>query len=142
MQRPQQIAWLMQEGVHYTRKVVDEAVREYGVTVSQWAVLYRLALHPGLSGAELAREMLFTPQATHQALTTLVRMGLVERKPDPKHARIFRASLTEEGRQLAERCRAASRKIHERLMATFDAEEQRVFADLLERYIGAVSSLD
>jgi DNA-binding MarR family transcriptional regulator len=142
MQRPAQIAWLMQEAVHYTRKAVDEAVRAHGVTVSQWAVLYRLARRPGLSGAELAREMLLTPQAAHQALTTLVRKGLVERKPDPNHARIFRAVLTDDGRRLAERCRADSLAIHGKLMAAFDTDEREAFTDLLRRYIDALATID
>jgi DNA-binding MarR family transcriptional regulator len=142
MQRPLQIGWLMKEAVHYTRKAVDEAVRAHGVTVSQWAVLYQLAERPGLSGAELAREMLLTPQATHQALTTLERMGLVVRKPDPNHARIFRAVLTDNGRRVAERCRADSLKIQRKLVATFDEEEQALLTDLLQRYLRAVATDD
>jgi DNA-binding MarR family transcriptional regulator len=132
----------MKEAFHFTRKAVDEAVRVHGVTVSQWAVLYQLAQHPGLSGAELAREMLLTPQAVHQALTILVRRGLVERTPDVDHARIFRANLTEDGRRIARRCRADSMKIQRKLLATFDAEERTVLTDLLERYVRAMATVD
>jgi DNA-binding MarR family transcriptional regulator len=142
MQHTTQLGWLMKEAVHVTRKAVDEAVRSHGVTVSQWAVLYQLAQHPGLSGAELAREMLLTPQAVHQALTTLVRRGLVERTPDANHARIFRASLTEDGRRIARRCRADSMKIQRKLLATFDDEERTVFCDLLQRYVQAMSTIE
>jgi DNA-binding MarR family transcriptional regulator len=137
-----QLGWLMWEAVRLTRKAVDEAVRSHGVTVSQWAVLYQIAQHPGLSGAELAREMLLTPQAVHQALTTLVRRGLVERTPDANHARIFRATLTDEGRRTASRCRADSIRLHRKLLATFEAEERTVFADLLQRYVQAMSTIE
>ncbi|HET6950309.1 MAG TPA: MarR family winged helix-turn-helix transcriptional regulator [Acidimicrobiales bacterium] len=129
------IGWLMKEAVHHTRKAVDGAVRAHGVTVAQWAVLYQLAEQPGLSGAELAREMLLTPQATHQALATLGRMGLVERTPDPRHAGIHRAVLTEEGRRVADLCGADSLKIQRRILAGFDAEERKVLTGLLERYV-------
>jgi DNA-binding MarR family transcriptional regulator len=142
MQPPTPLGWLMKEAVHFTRKAVDEAVRSHGVTVSQWAVLYQLAQHPGLSGAELAREMLLTPQAVHQALTTLERRGLVSRAPDVDHARIFRATLTDEGLRIARRCRADSMKIQRKLLATFDAEERTLFTDLLERYVRAMSAVD
>ena len=137
-----QLGWLMWEAVRLTRKAVDEAVRSHGVTVSQWAVLYQIAQHPGLSGAELAREMLLTPQAVHQALTTLVRRGLVERTPDANHARIFRTTLTDEGRRTARRCRADSIRLHRKLLATFSAEERRVLAELLQRYVQAMATID
>jgi DNA-binding MarR family transcriptional regulator len=142
MQPPTQLGWLIKEAVHFTRKAVDEAVRSHGVTVSQWAVIYQLAQHPGLSGAELAREMLLTPQAVHQALTALVRRGLVERRPDVDHARIFRSTLTEDGRRIARRCRADSMKIQRKLLAAFDAEERTVFTDLLQRYVQAMATID
>lgn len=137
-----QIASLLYEAVHYTRKAVDEAVRAHGVTVSQWAVLERLARRPGLSGAELARQMLLTPQAAHQTLTTLVRKRLVQREPDPNHARIYRAVLTDEGRHLADLCRADSRAIHRHVLAAFDDEERDVLVALLKRYVDALAALE
>jgi DNA-binding MarR family transcriptional regulator len=142
MPPPTQLGWLMKEAVRLTRKAVDEAVRAHGVTASQWGVLYQLAQHPGLSGAELAREMLLTPQAVHQALMTLVQRGLVERTPDVNHARIFRATLTDEGRRIARRCRADATQIQRKLLAAFDADERTVFTDLLERYVLAMTTLD
>jgi DNA-binding MarR family transcriptional regulator len=129
------VGWLMKEAVYYARKAVDKAVRAHGVSVSQWSVLYQLAEQPGLSGAELARTMLLTPQAAHQALTTLERMGLIERKPDPNHARIFRAALTDDGRRTAERCRADSQRIQRAMVAGFDEDEKAMLIDLLERFL-------
>lgn len=125
----------MNEAAYYARKTVDEAVRVHGVSASQWAVLHRLAERPGQSGAELARQMLVTPQAVHQTITTLVWMGLVERTPDPNHARIFRAVLTEDGRRTAESCRVDALKVQEVLLEPFDEDEQEAFADLLQRYL-------
>mgnify|MGYP001253799682 CR=1 FL=1 len=136
------IASLLYEAVHHTRKTVDEAVRGHGVTVSQWAVLERLARGPGLAGAELARELLLTPQAAHQTLTTLVRKGLIERRPDPNHARIYRAVLTDEGRRLAELCRADSRAIHRQVLAAFDEDERATLIALLQRYVDALAALE
>ena len=135
MARHTSIERLLEEAVHYARKAVDQAVRAHGVTLSQWAVLHELADRPGQSGAELAREMLLTPQGVHQVLTALQWMGLVERTPDPHHARIFRAELTEDGRRTADSCRADSEKVRQALLEPFDEEERAAFADLLERYL-------
>ena len=130
----------MNEAAYYARKTVDEAVRAHGVSASQFAVLHRLAERPGQSGAELAREMLVTPQAVHQTITTLQWMGLVERKPDPNHARIFRADLTEDGRRTADSCRADAAKIQEALLEPFDEDERATFTDLLQRYLDRAQS--
>jgi DNA-binding MarR family transcriptional regulator len=135
MQREPSIERLMDEAVHHARKALDQAVRAHGVSLSQWAVLQQLADRPGLSGAELAREMLLTPQGVHQVLTTLQWMGLVERTPDPHHARIFRADLTDEGRRTAEGCRADVEKVRQALLEPFDDDEQAAFAALLGRFL-------
>jgi DNA-binding MarR family transcriptional regulator len=127
--------WLLKQAVIYTGRAVDAVVRDHGVSVAQWAVLNRLVQHPWLSGAELARLMLISPQAAQQALTTLDEMGLVERTPDPNHGRILRAALTEEGRRVAELCWADSLQIERNLMAPFTAAEREVFTDLLRRYV-------
>jgi DNA-binding MarR family transcriptional regulator len=135
MSRRPHIGWLLKQAVDHTRRAVDEALRDHDVSVAQWAVLNRLSEHPQLSGAELARRMLITPQAAHQALTTLERMGLVQRKPDPDHARIVRAFLTEDGRRITEACRTEVLKVERRLLAGFDADERRAFTDFLVRYV-------
>jgi DNA-binding MarR family transcriptional regulator len=118
-----------------TARAVDGSVRRHGVSFAQWAVLNQLAEQPGLSGAELARTMLITPQAAHQALTTLDRAGLVERKPDPNHRRIIRAVLTEAGRDVADRCRADTIQVEHRVLGTFDTKDQWALLDLLQRYV-------
>jgi DNA-binding MarR family transcriptional regulator len=135
------VGWLMKECVYYARKAVDDAVRPHGVSVSQWALLYQLAERPGLSGAELAREMLITPQAVHQLLTTLQWMGLIERKADPNHARIYRSVLTEDGRRVADRCRAETLRIQRALVEGFDDEERKVLVELLDRFLYTARSL-
>jgi DNA-binding MarR family transcriptional regulator len=138
----QHTGWLLKQAVIYTGRVVDDVVRDHGVSVAQWAVLRRLADYPGLSGAELARMMLVSPQATQQALTTLDQMGLVERKPDPNHGRIIRAFLTVDGRRVADLCWADALQIERDLLAIFTAQEQRTFTDLLLRYVGQFDSTD
>ncbi len=131
----QHSGWLLKQAVIYTGRAVDAVVRDHGVSVSQWAVLRRLADYPGLSGAELARMMLVSPQATQQALTTLDQMGLVERKPDEHHGRIIRASLTVEGRRVAERCWTDALQVERDLLAPFSEAERTTFLDLLLRYV-------
>lgn len=133
--RRDHISWLIKQAFHYTRREVDDAVRRHGVSAAQWGVLNRLADQPGLSGADLARQMLITPQATQLALSTLEERGLVERTRDPHHGRILRAALTTEGKRLADLCRADAHAVERELIAGFDADERAAFTEFLLRYM-------
>jgi DNA-binding MarR family transcriptional regulator len=126
---------LIKQAFHYTRRAVDDAVRRHGVSAAQWGVLNRLADQPGLSGADLARQMLITPQAAQLALSSLEDRGLVERRPDPNHGRILRAHLTPEGKRLADVCQADAHAIERDLIADFDPDERRAFTEFLLRYM-------
>jgi DNA-binding MarR family transcriptional regulator len=58
-----------------------------------------------MSGADLARAINATPQAINGVLGTLLRAGLVQRRPHPTHGRILQVTLTSGGQ---ERLAAAS----------------------------------
>jgi DNA-binding MarR family transcriptional regulator len=128
------LSWLILEAFYFTRRAFDEAVREHGVSASQLGVMNRLADHPGLSGAELARLMLTTSQAAQLMLATLERKGLVRRAPDPNHGRIVRSRLTAKGRRVVEACRPVVWDMEARLGAGLDADARQELADLLYRY--------
>jgi DNA-binding MarR family transcriptional regulator len=98
-------------------------------------VLSRLAEEPGLSGADLARGLLITPQASQVALTALERRGLVERRSDVSHGRILRAFLTDEGSRLARLCTRAALELQNKLLAGFDGDERALLVDFLSRMI-------
>ena len=137
------LPWLILEAFHYTRRAFDEAVRVHGVSASQLGVLNRIADHPGLSGAELARLMLTTPQATQLMLGTLERKRLVRRTPDPRHGRIVRSRLTAKGERVVAACRPLVWEMQARLGARLDSSAREQLADLLHRYTeGARSGLD
>jgi DNA-binding MarR family transcriptional regulator len=127
--------WLMKRAFYQQRRALDEAVRPDGVTAAQAGVLSRLSEQPGLSGADLARELLITPQASQVALTALERRGLVERRPDASHGRILRAFLTAEGRRLARLCTNAAVELQDKLLAGFDRDERASLVDFLNRMI-------
>src|ERR1700734_763996 len=101
MELTDNILWLLKQAFYFTLTTVNDAVSPHGVTTSQIGVLRQLADEPGLSGAELARRLLISPQGVQLALTALERRGLVERKQDPQHGRILQAYLTGEGRNVA-----------------------------------------
>jgi DNA-binding MarR family transcriptional regulator len=136
------IPWLIFQVFHYARREFDEAVRPHGVSAPQLAVLNRVADHPGLSGADLARHMYTTPQAAQLMLASLEHRGLVERAADPNHGRIIRWTVTEAGRGTVNTCRAEVRKVERRLVGVLDPGERETLIDLLQRFMGRSDSPD
>jgi DNA-binding MarR family transcriptional regulator len=126
---------LVARAFFYTRRVFDEAMRPFGITASQAGVLNRIYEHPGISGAEISRQMGTTPQAVRLMLATLVRKGLVERRPDPDNGRIVQAFLSEQGRTVILSCRSEAVEIEGRLAKDVDDDERRMVIQFLERYL-------
>jgi DNA-binding MarR family transcriptional regulator len=88
-----------------------------------------------LSGAELARRLLISPQGVQLALSALERRGLVERKQDPQHGRILQAYLTDDGRAVTAAALADALAAHESVFGVLTSDEQQQLHDLLARVV-------
>jgi DNA-binding MarR family transcriptional regulator len=129
------LMWLFWETFQYTRRSFDEALRPHGISGTQLSVMNRIAQRPGLSGVELARLMLTTPQAAHLTLSTLERKGLVERKPDTGNGHITRSFLTQKGRRVVDGCEAEVHEVERQLLAILSPREQEALSELLWSYL-------
>ncbi|BBX28182.1 MarR family winged helix-turn-helix transcriptional regulator [Mycolicibacterium alvei] len=127
--------WWLKQAFYFSLTEVNESVKEHGVTTAQIGVLRQLTNQPGLSGAELARRLLITPQGVQLALTALEKRGLVERKQDPQHGRILQVFLTDEGRAVASAVVADAVTAHDRVFGVLSDEEQEQLKALLRRVI-------
>ncbi len=99
MEQTDNILWLLKQAWYFSLTTVNDAVSEHGVSTAQIGMLRQLATEPGLSGADLARRLLISPQGVQLALKELERRGLVERKQDPQHGRILQAFPDRPGTQ-------------------------------------------
>ncbi|MCX2930564.1 MarR family transcriptional regulator [Mycobacterium sp. CVI_P3] len=129
------LLWLLKQAFHYAGHTVNEAISHHGVTSAQIGLLRQLADEPGLSGADLARRLLISPQGAQLALAPLARNGLIERKPDPEHGRIQRAYLTEKGRRILAMAHVDAMTAYESLFSVLTAGERKTLAELLVRIV-------
>ena len=129
------ILWHLKQAWYFSLTAVNDAVSQHGVSTAQIGVLRQLANEPGLSGAELARRLLITPQGVQLALKALEQRGLVERKPDPQHARILQAYLTDQGRDVAAAVVSDAIAAHDAVFNVLTPEEQQTLRDLLARVV-------
>ncbi len=86
------------------RARLDQELRVHGVSTPEYVTLSLLRERDGLSCAQLARWALVTPQAMNLVISGLERRRLVRRRPDPKHRRVLRASVTSKGLEVLARC--------------------------------------
>ena len=135
MELTDNILWLLKQAFYFSLKSVNDSIAEHGVTTAQIGLLRQLANEPGLSGAELARRLLISPQGVQLALAALERQGLVERKQNPQHGRILQAYLTDQGRAIVSAVVSDAIAAHDQLFGVLTADEQETLRMLLSRVV-------
>jgi DNA-binding MarR family transcriptional regulator len=111
------IGYLLRQAQGASRLTLERALADLGVTPPQFAVLTMLKAYPGLSGADLARVALLTPQTVGVIISNLERDGAIRKKPHPVHGRVLQWTLTRRGQALLGKCRARGRTLERRLQA-------------------------
>ncbi|MBN9098079.1 MULTISPECIES: MarR family transcriptional regulator [unclassified Pseudonocardia] len=77
------LTYLMAKVGHLLERRVDSALADIGLTLRQFSALAHIASRPGLSGADLARALLTSPQAVNTLVQRLLAAGLIERADGP-----------------------------------------------------------
>ncbi|WP_218024484.1 MarR family winged helix-turn-helix transcriptional regulator [Nocardia lijiangensis] len=81
------------------RAAIGEELKEFGLSTSQYATLMMTAAQPGMSVADIAREVASTRQAANEMIGGLEKEGLIERRPHPTDRRTHQIKVTEAGMQ-------------------------------------------
>ena len=127
------LAYLLRQAQAATRLTMERALADLGVTPPQFAVLTMLKAYPGLSGADLARVALLTPQTVGVIIRNLERVGAIRKTPHPVHGRVLQWTLTRRGGNLLGKCRRHVRALERRLMAGLGAKAQTTVRRWLSR---------
>jgi DNA-binding MarR family transcriptional regulator len=120
------LAYLLRQAQAATRLAMERALADLGVTSPQFVVLTMLRAYPGLSGADLARVALQTPQTVGVIIHNLERDGAIKKAPHPIHGRVLQWTVTRRGAALLEQCRRRADAIERRLAAGLTTKEQAV----------------
>jgi DNA-binding MarR family transcriptional regulator len=118
------LAYLLRQAQAATRLTLERALADLGVTPPQFAVLTMLRAYPGLSGADLARVALLTPQTVGVIIRNLERDGAIKKAPHPVHGRVLMWTLTRRGRTLLDKCGRHVKALERRLAAGLSAKAQ------------------
>jgi DNA-binding MarR family transcriptional regulator len=130
------LAYLLRQAQAAARLTMERALAELGVTSPQFAVLTMLRAYPGLSGADLARVALLTPQTIGVIIRNLERDGAIRKTPHPVHGRMLQWTLTRRGATLLDKCRRHVNAVERRLAARLSARAQAT----VRRWLARVAS--
>jgi DNA-binding MarR family transcriptional regulator len=127
------LGYLLKQAHQLMRAAIENRARAAGLTMTfpHMAALYLLSESPGLSGAQLARWAMVSPQTMNQILTRLEADGLIVRERDPEHGRILRARVTDLGMQRFQRGVAMADGLIEEAQSDFSAGERAELLRLL-----------
>ena len=127
------LGYLLRQAQAAARLAMERTLADLGVTPPQFVVLTMLKAYPGLSGADLARVALLTPQTVGVIIRNLERDGAIRKAPHPVHGRILMWTLTRKGLALLQRCRHLILKVERRLAAGLSARDQTAVRRWLAR---------
>lgn len=136
------LGYSLKRAQHALRVAMDDALRESGLTMPQYAVLSAVEAEPGLSNARLARAAFVTAQTMQGVLANLERDGLLERHADPDHGRILRSELSKKGRDRLGDAHRAVRTVEDRMVASFGEENVERIAAALSQCAEDLRSTD
>jgi DNA-binding MarR family transcriptional regulator len=118
------VGYLLRQANQAFRAAAHAELAPLGLTFPQYSVLSVADAEPGLSGAELARDSMLTPQTTNEIISLLATAGLLERRPDAGDRRLRRMTVTEAGRDLLSRARPAVHTVEQRMTSSLSAADQ------------------
>lgn len=127
------IAYLLRQAQAATRLTMERTLADLGVTPPQFAVLTMLNAYPGLSGADVARVALLTPQTVGVIIGNLERDGAIKKTPHPVHGRLLQWTLTGHGVGLLGKCRGRVTAVERRLVAGLGAREEVIIRRWLSK---------
>lgn len=107
------------------------------LTPVQYAILSRLAEHPGIDQVSLAGLAAIDTSTGATVCARLEEKGLIERKIIPHNRRQRALSITPEGARLLAALEDGAQRLRRRLLAPLAPQEQAQFMGLLEKLVNA-----
>jgi DNA-binding MarR family transcriptional regulator len=116
---------------HAVARAFDEALHALDIGLTQTATLMHLQRQPGMTGAELSRKLLITPQSTATLLRQIESRGWITRHPHPTHRNVVEARLTGAGRRMLDRAVAIMDEVDARIVKGLNPGERTALEDAL-----------
>src|SRR6478752_649330 len=130
------LAYLLRQAHAAARLSMERALASLGVTTPQFVVLTMLKAYPGLSGADVARVALLTPQTVGVIIRNLERDGAIRKAAHPVHGRVLQWTITRRGAALLDKCRRHVMAVERRLASGLTTKNRMI----VRRWLAGIAS--
>lgn len=124
------------------RAVLERCLNSTGVYRSQHRALMCVSDHPNISQTELAQIMDVTTATIAVTLSKLEKGGYICRAVDEADKRYNQIIVTEKGERVAEDSRRIFHEVETAMFRGFSEEEFRVMAQMFDRMLDNLRSVD
>ncbi|MGR6430582.1 MarR family winged helix-turn-helix transcriptional regulator [Rhizobium sp. PAMB 3182] len=114
------------------QQVLTRALADLDIKPPHLDILANLYRHDGLTQQELARKLLVGRSNMSMLLPQMEKRGLIARKGDPRDKRVLRLSLTEHGRETAEKALKIQTEVIDRTLSPTPIEQCLQLAEVME----------
>ena len=117
-------------------RVHSEVLRSYGVNMYQAMSLIYIAWYgqtQSVNQRSIEKYLYLSNPGVSKIISFLENAGYVRRDPDPRDARSYLLSATEQGKEFARVLNQAVLESDDRIMAPLDAAERKTMMELLAR---------
>jgi DNA-binding MarR family transcriptional regulator len=115
---------LLRQANAAVRLTMERALADLGATPPQFAVLTMINAYSGVSGADLARLVILTPQTVGVITRNLERSGAIIKQKHPVHGRVLQWALTAKGKKLLTACRARAHAVEAQVAALLPSKSE------------------
>jgi MarR family transcriptional regulator, organic hydroperoxide resistance regulator len=122
------------------RSLLEDALREEGLTLPQLRLLNAIHQEGSVSGASIARTCQVTPQTLQAMLTRAARENWVVREHSESNQRIITASLTRKGSVVLTRGLEVAVEIEAKLFAGISLDDLELTNALLDRSVANLNA--
>jgi MarR family transcriptional regulator for hemolysin len=125
--------YLIHDVSRLRRIIMDDIMRPYGITRSQWVMLSTLSRsgNTGMTQVDLARLLEVGKVTVGGLLERMETTGHIERRPDNSDGRARRVFITEQGYETIRLMIAVASRANKRIMRGVSAEEARMAEKVL-----------
>lgn len=113
--------------------VTTMVLEPLNLTFPQYICMRMLSRYPGRSNAELARDVLVSPQAMNMVVRGLQERGLVTRPAEVSSGRSRPAELTRDGAAILRRTDDGIREAEQRVLASLSERDRRELRRILSQ---------
>lgn len=127
------VAFLASDVGRLFRKRFELATRDLGVTGPQWRALVRINDNPGINQGALAALLEVEAITAGRMIDRLEKLGMVERRPDPRDRRAWLLHLTAQADPMLTVLRARAVDVIAESTSIFSPDEHATLVSLLAR---------